>query len=159
MWLMSQDSEKIKEAVQKESKKLAELGKNISQIKFSYKVKESSSKKYWVKRTEEFKSYSKAGLEYYNQIYSLMKLINQEESKLFLLQISKFNQLASALVEMMEKIKENPTIGNSKDKQQSIWSKDIRQDITRQSNDCLNHEKKINLKFREFYEENLKHLE
>ena len=159
MCLMSQDSKKIKEIVEKESKKLAELGRNISEIKFSYKVKESSSKKYWVKRTEEFSSYSKAGLEYYNQAYTLMKLINQEESKLFLLQISKFNQLSSALIEMMEKIKENPSIGNSKDKQQSIWSKEIRQDITKQSNDCLNHEKKINLEFREFYEKNLKQLE
>ncbi len=156
---MSQDSEKIIEAVKKESKKLAELGRNISKIEFSYKVKESSSKKYWVKRTDEFRSYSKASLEYYNQVHSLMKLINQEESKLFLLQISKFNQLASRLVEMMEKIKENPSIGNSKDKQQSIWSKELRQEITKQSNDCLNYEKKINLGFREFYEKNLKQLE
>ena len=38
---------------------------------------------------------------------------------------------------MMKKIKENPSIGNSKDKQQSIWSKEIRQQITKQSNDCL----------------------
>ena len=153
---MNQDSEKIKEIVEKESKKLAELGQSISKTKFSYKVKEDSSKKYWIKRIEEFRSYSKAGLEYYNQAYSLMKLINQQESKLFLLQISKFNQLASILVEMMEKIKENPSIGNSKDKQQSIWSKEIRKDITKQSNECLNHEKKMNLRFREFCEKNLK---
>ena len=153
---MSQDSEKIKEMVEKESKRLAELGQNISKIKFSYKVIEDSSKKYWIKRIEEFRSYSKTGLEYYNQAYSLMKLINQQESKLFLLQISKFNQLASTLVEMMERIKENPSIGNSKDKQQSVWSKEIRKDITKQSNECLNHEKKMNLEFREFYEKNLK---
>ena len=152
---MSQDSEKIKKIVEKESKKLAELGQNISKTKFSYKIKEDSSKKYWIKRIEEFRSYSKAGLEYYNQAYSLMKLINQQESKLFLLQISKFNQLASTLVEMMEKIKENPSIGNSKDKQQSVWSKEIRKDITKQSNECLNHEKKMNLGFREFCEKNL----
>lgn len=155
---MTQDSEKLKQKIEDESKKLAELGTNISKIQFSYKIEEKSSKKYWVKRAEDFNQYSKAGLEYYYQAYSLMGLVDKKESKLFLLQISKFNQLASDLADIMKKIIENPSIGNSKDKQQSMWSKEIRQQVTKQSNECLDHEKKINIAFREFYEKNLKKI-
>ena len=56
----------------------------------------------------------------------------------------------------MNKVKENPSIINSKDKQQSTWSKKIRQDMTDISNESLNHEKEMNTKFREFYNNNLK---
>ena len=41
----------------------------------------------------------------------------------------------------MEKIEKNPSIIDSKDKQQSQWSKELKKQITEQSNKCLNHEK------------------
>ena len=87
-----------------------------------------------------------------------MKLIDPNEANLFLLQISKFHQITSKLLENMEKIRENPSIINSKDKQQSTWSKKIRQEMTDASNESLIHEKDMNTKFREFYDNNLKNI-
>ena len=150
------DSLELKETIKKHSKQLANLGMEISQIKFSYKIQEKTSKEYWEKRIKEFEAYKEKSMEYYNTVCSLMKLINLNESNLFLLQISKFHQITAKLLENMNKVKENPSIINSKDKQQSSWSKKIRQEITDNSNESLNHEKEMNTKFREFYENNLK---
>jgi len=97
-------------------------------------------------------------MKYYNQVYSLMNLVNKEESQMFLLRTSKFRQLGLILIEIMEKIKENPSIVDSKDKQQSLWSKEIRDQITEHSNKCLRHEMDINTSFREFYEKHLKKI-
>ena len=152
---MNDDSD-LKEAIKNHSEQLARLGTEISQIKFSYKIQEKTSKEYWQKRIMEFKTYKQKSLEYYNIIYSLIKLIDSNKAELFLLQISKFHQLGSTLLENMNKIKENPSIVNSKDKQQSIWSKKIRQEMVDISNESLKHEKEMNAKFREFYENNLK---
>ena len=146
----------LKKNIKKYSDQLASLGSEISQIKFSYKIQEKTSKEYWANRIKEFETYKEKSLEYYNTACSLMKLIDSDESNLFLLQISKFHQISSRLLENMNKIKENPSIINSKDKQQSTWSKKIRQEMTDTSNESLNHEKEMNARFREFYENNLK---
>ena len=97
-------------------------------------------------------------MNYYNQVHSLMNLVNKEESQIFLLRISKFRQLGLTLIEIMEKIKANPSISNSKDKQQSQWSKEIKNQVTEHSNKCLHHEMDMNTSFREFYEKHLKKI-
>ncbi len=155
---MTDEPKNIKKEVKELSDKLAKLGKTLGEIQFSYRVEEKPTTDYWQKRIEDFKKYNEMGLEYYNQIYSLMNLVKKEESQLFLLRASKFRQLGAELIETMEKIKENPSIINSKDKQQSQWSKEIRNKITEQSNKCLRHEMDMNSSFREFYDKHLKKL-
>ncbi|KEQ55881.1 hypothetical protein AAA799E16_00757 [Marine Group I thaumarchaeote SCGC AAA799-E16] len=153
---MSEETENKQKSMKEHSDKLAKLGMELSKIQFSYKVEEKTSKDYWQKRIEKFEDYNKKALEYYNQIFSLIKVADKEESERFLLRISKFRQLASSLIEIMEKIKENPSIINSKDKQQSQWSREIKNSITEQSNKCLHHERDMNSHFRDFYEKHLK---
>ena len=148
----------VKENIKKNSEHLAHLGMEISQVKFSYKIKENTSKEYWENRIREFEAYKEKSLEYYNAVCSLMRLIDTNEANLFLLQISKFHQITSKLLENMEKVRENPSIINSKDKQQSAWSKKIRQEMTDTSDESLNHEKEMNTKFREFYDGSLKNI-
>ncbi len=155
---MSQDQENLKKSAKEHSEKLAKLGMELGKIQFSYKVQGKPSKEYWQKRIDDFKKYNEKGMEYYNQTYSLMNLVNKEESQIFLLSASKFHQLGLTLIETMEKIKENPSIMDSKDKQQSQWSKEIRDQITELSNTCLHHEKSMNISFREFYEKHLKKI-
>ena len=84
-------------------------------------------------------------MKYYNQTYSLMNLVNKEESQMFLLRTSKFRQLGLTLIEIMEKIEKNPSIMRSKDKQQSQWSRKIKEEITEHGNKCLQHEKDMNI--------------
>jgi len=155
---MSQDSKNLKKSAKEYSEKLAKLGIELGEIQFSYKVETTPSKEYWQKRIDDFKKYNEKGMKYYNQAYSLMNLVNKEESQMFLLRISKFRQLELTLIEIMEKIKENPSIIDYKDQQQSQWSKKIRDQITEHSNKCLNHEKDMNASFREFYERHLKKI-
>ena len=155
---MSQDSEDLKKKAKEYSQNLTKLGLELSTIQFSYKLEQKPSTMYWGKRIENFKKYKETGLKYYNQAYSLINLIDKEESQLFMLRISKFHQLGTTLIETMEKIKENPSIIDSKDRQQSTWSKKIKEQITKNSDDCLNHEKEMNLFFREFYGKNLKKI-
>ncbi len=110
------------------------------------------------KRIDDFKKYNEKGLEYYNQVHVMMNLVNKEESQMFLLRTSKFRQLSVTLIEIMEKIRENPSIIDPKDKQQSKWSKEIKNQITELSNKCLRHEMDTNTSFREFYEKHLKKI-
>ena len=152
---MNQNSEETKGKAKEYSKKLAVLGAELSEIQFSYKVREKTSKEYWSKRIREFREYNEKSLEYYNQTYSLINLIDKEESQRFLLRISKLRQIGLEIITIMEKIKENPSIIDSKDKQQSQWSKELKKQITEQSNKCLSHEKDMNSSFREFYERQL----
>jgi hypothetical protein len=58
----------------------------------------------------------------------------------------------------MEKIKENPSIIDSKDKQQSLWSKGVKKEILEISTNCVDHEKYMNSIFREFYETKIKEI-
>ena len=155
---MSDKSEDLKKAVKEHSDKLAKSGTELGEIQFSYKIEEKITKEYWQKRIKDFKKYNNKGLEYYNQVYAIIKTVNNDEANRFLLQISKFQQLSTLLLESMDKIKENPSIIDSKDKQQSLWSKEIKNKITEQSNSCLRHEKDMNSSFREFYDKHLKKI-
>lgn len=153
---MSQNSEGLKKIVKEHSEKLAKLGIELAKNQFSYKVENKPSKEYWQNKIDDFKKYNEKGMEYYNEIHSLMNIINREESQMFLLRIGKFRQIGLVFIEIMEKIKENPTIMDKKDKQQSQWSKKIKDQITEQSDKSLNFEKDMNSSFREFYEEHVK---
>ena len=155
---MDNESETLKKTAKEHSDKLAKLGIELGEIQFSYKIEEKVTKEYWHKRMEDFKKYNKKGLEYYNQVYAIIKIINKDEANMFLLQISRFQQLSTSLLESMEKIKETPSIIDSKDKQQSLWSKEIKNKITEQSNSCLRHEMDMNSSFREFYDKHLKKI-
>ena len=155
---MSQDPDEIKKAAKENSDKLAKLGMELGEIQFSYRVEEKTSKDYWQKRIQDFKKYSEKGIEYYNQVHSIMNLVNKEEAQLFLLRTSKFRQLGLSLIEIMEKIVENPSIIDPKDKQQSQWSREIKSKLTENSNQCLRHEMDMNTTFREFYENHLKKI-
>ncbi|MFQ5476379.1 MAG: hypothetical protein ACE5DT_05035 [Nitrosopumilus sp.] len=154
---MSKDQD-LKKSVKEHSDKLAKLGMELGEIQFSYRIEEKPTKEYWQKRIDDFKKYNETGMTYYNQVYSLMNLVNKEEAQVFLLRVSKFRQLGLTLIEIMEKIKENPSISDSKDKQQSQWSKEIKNQITEHSNKCLHHEMDMNTSFREFYEKHLKKI-
>ncbi len=81
-----------------------------------------------------------------------MNLVTEEQSGVFLLRISKLQQLGEKVLEDMEKVKQNPSSMNLKDKQQSKWSKEIRDQLLKSNNDCLNHEKRMNIFFKEIYE-------
>jgi len=155
---MSENTENLKKILQGYSKKLTKLGSVLAKEQFSYKIEEKTSKKYWQKRIEEFKKYNETGLEYYNQVQSMMNVIDKDKGQLFLLDISKFHQLGIKLIKIMETIEETPSIINSKDKQQSHWSKKIKKDISETSVECLDHEKYMNVSFREFYNSDIKKI-
>ncbi len=155
---MSQNSEDIKKKVQEKSEKLAELGLTLTKNQFSYKIEEKISKEYWQKRIKNLIKYNEISLEYYTQIQNLMNLVNKEEAQMFLLQTSKFHQLGTELIKLMQQIEENPSIINSKDKQQSQWSKKIKEKIIENSKNCLENEKNMNLNFRKFYDTEIKEI-
>ena len=110
---MTENLEEIKKSAKIQSDKLAKLGMELGEIQFSYRVDEKPTAEYWVKRIDDFKKYNEKGMEYYNQVYTLMNLVNKEEAQMFLLRTSKFRKLGLALIELMEKIKENPSIMDS----------------------------------------------
>jgi len=155
---MTEGLEKLKETAKEYSNNLANLGKDLSEIQFNYKVIENSTEQYWQKRINEFKKYNEKGTEYYTQAHALMNLVDKERSGLFLLSISKFRQMGLKLITNMEEVKQNPSIIKSKDKQQSKWSKELREKLIESSNACLHHEMDMNRFFREFYEKNLKNI-
>ena len=155
--IMSDDLE-IGGKIKEHSNILAKLGTDLAKNQFSYKVEKKKSKEYWIKRIADVEKYNKKGLEYYNEIYSMMNMINKEESQMFLLRIGKFHQLGLELMKIMEKIKENPTIGDSKDKQKSQWSKEIGENLVEQSDKCLQFERDMNIAFRKFYEKYIKEI-
>jgi hypothetical protein len=156
--VMTEDLEKIKKRAKEHSDNLAKLGKELSEIQFNYKVVENTTEQYWQNRINEFKKYNEKGTEYYTQAHELMSLVDKEQSGLFLLSISKLHQLGLKLVTNMEEVKQNPSIVKSKDKQQSKWSKDLREKLIESSNLCLRHEMDMNKFFREFYEIHLKNI-
>jgi hypothetical protein len=155
---MDENSENIKKKVQEKTAKLAEMGSTLAKNQFSYKIEEKISKEYWQKRIENLTKYNEISLEYYSQIQNLMNLINKEEAQRFLLQTSKFHQLGTELIKLMYQIEENPSIINSKDKQQSQWSKKIKEKIIESSKKCLENEKNMNLNFRRFYDAEIKKI-
>ena len=153
---MSQDSEEIKIRIQEQSKKLTELGSILAKNQFTYKIEEKTSKEYWQKRIQDLTKYNETSLAYYSQVQKMMNLINIEEAQIFLLQTSKFHQLGTELIKLMYQIEENPSIISSKDKQQSQWSKKIKENILETSSKCLENEKSMNLNFRKFYDKEIK---
>ena len=153
---MNQEPNNLKKSIKKHSDELAKLGMELGKIQFSYRIEEKVTKEYWQQRMEDLKKYNEKGWEYFNQVHTMMNLVNKEETQMFLLQVSKFRQLSITLSKTMEKIKENPSIIDSKDKQQSQWSKEIKKQIIEQSNQCLRHEMEMNTLFREFYDKYLK---
>ena len=155
---MDNNSEIIKKKVQEKSDKLAQLGSTLAKNQFTYKIEEKISKEYWQKRIKDFTKYNEISLEYYTQIQNLMNLINKEEAQMFLLQTSKFHQLGTELIKLMHQIEENPSIIDSKDKQQSQWSKKIKEKILELSTNCLENEKNMNLDFRKFYDVEIKKI-
>jgi hypothetical protein len=155
---MSDEPEDLKKSAKEHSDKLAKLGIALGEIQFSYRIDEKVTKEYWEQRMKDFKKYNEKGLEYYNQVYTMMNLVNQEEAQMFLLRVSKFRQLSTTLLEIMEKIRDNPSIIDPKDRQQSSWSREIKNQITEQSNKCLQHEMDMNSSFRKFYDKHLKKI-
>ena len=153
---MIQDSEEIKIRIQEQSKKLTELGSILAKNQFTYKIEEKISKEYWQKRIQDLTKYNEVSLAYYSQVQKMMNLINIEESQMFLLQTSKFHQLGTELIKLMYQIEENPSIISSKDKQQSQWSKKIKEKFLEVSSKCLENEKNMNLNFRKFYDKEIK---
>lgn len=146
----------LEKQVKEHSDILAKLGRELANMQFSYKVEEATSKEYWENRITNFKKYTEKGLEYYNQVYSIMNIMNKDDAQMFLLHISKFKQQSEALANVIEKIRENPSIINRKDRQQSRWSREIKNQIVQYSDDSLQHEKRMNAIFREFYDKYLK---
>jgi hypothetical protein len=155
---MNQDSDDLKKTMQENSKKLTQLGSILAKNQFSYKIEEKTSKEYWQKRIEYLIKYNETSLEYYNQVQNMMNLINKEKSQIFLLEISKFHQLGMELVKIMHQIEETPSIINSKDKQQSQWSKKIKEKFVKVNANCLEHEKYMNIGFRKFYDIEIKRI-
>jgi hypothetical protein len=143
---------KVMDSKKEHSEKLEKLGVELSKIQYDFKIKDNPSEKYWTKRIQEYKKYRNKVTEYFTQAYSLMNLVTEEQSGVFLLRISKLQQLGEKLLEDMEKVKQNPSSMNLKDKQQSKWSKEIRDQLLKSNNDCLNHEKRMNVFFKEIYE-------
>ena len=153
---MSNESDTFKKSLKESSDRLAKLGSELGQIRFSYKVKDKPDDTYWDKRIADFKKYREKSLEYYNQVIALMKLIDKDESNVFLLSTGKLHQTGISLIESMMTVKENPNIMNSRDKQQSQWSKGIRDQVINKSSECLHLETAMNSSFREFYAKRLK---
>ena len=155
---MNQYSDDLKKTMQENSKKLTQLGSILAKKQFSYKIEEKTSKEYWQKRIEDLTKYNETSLAYYNQVQNMMNLINKEKSQIFLLEISKFHQLGTELVKIMHQIEETPSIINSKDKQQSQWSKKIKEKFVEVNANCLEHEKYMNIGFRKFYDIEIKKI-
>jgi hypothetical protein len=143
---------KVMDSKKEHSERLEKLGIELSKIQYDFKIKDNPSEKYWTKRIQEYEKYRNKVTEYFTQAYSLMNLVTEEQSGVFLLRISKLQQLGEKLLEDMEKVKQNPSSMNLKDKQQSKWSKEIRDQLLKSNNDCLNHEKRMNVFFKEIYE-------
>lgn len=149
---MNKSNDDIKEEIKKHSNNLSKLGRELSQIEFNYKVLDKTKEEYWKNRREDFEKYHQKGMEYYTEVHALMNIIEKEKAGFFLLSISKLNQLGKKLLELLEEVKQNPSIMTSKDKQQSKWSKEIRENLIKYSDETLKHEKDMNTSFREFYD-------
>ena len=155
---MNSESNEIKNKVKENSEKLMKLGSILAKNQFSYKIEEKKSKEYWQNRIEDLQKYNESSIAYYNQVQNMMNLIDKEKGDMFLLQISKFHQLGTELKKRMQEIEETPSIINSKDKQQSQWSKNVKEKLIEISTKCLEHEKVMNLNFRKFYDEEVKKI-
>ena len=155
---MNSESDEIKTKIKESSEKLLKLGSVLAKNQFTYKIEEKSSKEFWQNRIADLEKYNESSITYYNQVHNMMNLINKEKGSIFLLQISKFHQLGTELKKIMQQIEETPSIANSKDKQQSQWSKKVKESLVDVSERCFEHEKTMNLYFREFYDKEVKKI-
>ena len=137
------------------NQKLEKLGLELTKIQYDFKIKDIPSQKYWEERIEEFNTYHKKTIDYFSHAYFLMRKADNEKANLFILRLSKLQELGKTLIENMEKIKQNPSIVNLKDRQQSRWSIEQRESLINSNIECLEHEKKMNVFFKEFFEKNL----
>ena len=149
------NDEELADAVRAYSRRLADMSRSLMEMHFSYKVEEKPSRQYWEKRVADFERYASTCMEYYSQAQSMIGLMDKKESQMFLLRMSRMRQLSTSLVKTMKEVAANPSIMDPKDRQQSKWSKDVRDRLIRQSDECLHHEKDMSQTFREFYEKNL----
>ena len=133
------------------SKNLEKIGMYLSKIQYDFKIKNNPSEDYWSKRIQEFQNYHKTTIEYFTQAYSMIKLEDDEKAGLFLIKLSKHKQLGNKLLGDMEKIKQNPSAMNLKDNQQSKWSIELRENLIQSNKNCLNHEKHMNIFFKDFF--------
>ena len=155
--IMSKEQDKLKKKVKEHSKNLSSLGKELSDMKFNYKVLDKTDNEYWKKRIEEYNRYSQKVMEYYSQAHALMNIVEKEKSDMFLLNISKLRQLGVKLLDLLEQVGQNPSIMAHKDRQQSKWSKDLKEHLIEYSNKMMEHEKYMSTNFREFYERHTKY--
>ena len=140
------------ESIKENTQRLAKLGSELSEIQYNFKIKNKPSEKYWAERIQEFSNYHEKTIKYFTLVYSLMSEVNEEQSGVFLLSLSKLKQVGGKLLEDMENIKKNPAVLDLKDRQQSRWSIEQREKLVKSNNDCLNHEKRMNVIFKEFYD-------
>ena len=129
---------------------LAQLGAEIAKMKFSYRIRYTTKPEYWEGKISEYGAYFEKSQSYYEQAYSLIKGASPEQAGMFLLMLSKFHRLRSDCMGALRRVRQNPTVMNAKDAQQSRWSKDAREQIFQCSNRCLMQEKAMSSFFREF---------
>ena len=140
------------DSIKENTKQLANLGSELSQIQYDFKIKNKPSEKYWSQRIQEFKKYHEKTINYFTLVYSLMSEVNEEQSGIFLLSLSKLKQVGATLLEELENVKKNPAVMDLKDRQQSRWSIEQREKLIKSNNDCISHEKRMNIIFKEFYD-------
>ena len=145
-----------RERIEAHSKMLAKLGMQVAKMRFSYKVNCSIKQEYWEGRISDHKKYFEKGQEYYDLAYRLIKLVDAEQAGIFLMMLSKFAQLKTEQMKALENIRQNPTVMKTKDKQQSRWSKNAREEIVASSNRCLDHEKTMSRFFSEFFDRHMR---
>ena len=122
-------------------------------------MKKRHPKEYWQCRIDDFKNYNEKGLEYYSQVHAIMSLVSKDESQMFLLRTSKFQQMGKTMIEIMEKIRENPSIIDPKDRAaKQMEQRNQESTHVEHSDKCIQYEIDTNKIFREFYEKHLKKM-
>ncbi len=144
------------EVVRQHARALAGLGEDIARMGFSYEVKKDTDPGYWEGRLAEHREYFGKSQEYYEQAHLLMRLVDPGQAGTFLLMLGKFHRLRKEQMEALERIRQNPTVMEPRDRQQSRWSKDAREAVIDCSNRCLGHEKAMSEAFRGFYDSRLR---
>ena len=140
------------ESISEQRKNLENLGMELALNQYSFKIKETKSEQYWEQRIKEFENYHEKTIEYFMEAYNLIKMVDKNQSPPLLLRIGKLKQLGTKLLENMKTIKENPSMMDTKDAQQSKWSIQQREKLLEANEECKNHEKHLNIFFRETYE-------
>ena len=131
-------------------KTIAELGAEIVKMNFSYEVKNTSSPEYWQERVTEYEKYLGLTVKYYVNAMMLSIMMGTAESKALTLACNKLLTLSERQSKLLKRIKESPGMMDSKDKQQSRWSKGTREKFVSNNQKYMECEKELSLLFREF---------